>query len=704
MHYLCMIRESVLLLLFAFFLIGPAEAQSTFCTTSASPPVLRSEGLAERVGDVALSCVGAPNAQFTANFTFILSLPVTNRLSATNTLTGIVFTIDSGSGPLPTLVQPVLANQFSVAFDGVTVAFSPQGTAKINVAGVRVNASQVLPQTPITEYVSINAASFPLTTPQLVVGTTERGLFASNIDALVCAQNGSPLPADITFSNLLAANTSFASTRVTEGFGDAFGPQSAPDYFMADSGQRIIVTYGGFPSDAQLFVPDRVAGSDATTPTAGGDFELPASGGSYTPSPSGSLLLARVVGAASNGAGGTPIYSAGAIGSGTVTFDTVSQIPITNGTAYVVYEVVDANPSAIETVQFPTFLGLAPDGSRTPSTTTSSVLFAPQSKVAAVSPTEPLPRFDAITPLPDCTILGDCSFVQSSLNVDTTPLQFTESQGGVTGQLYFTVGNKGHGFMNWTASISYPGTPGWLTLDPASGVNASTVRAYASPGNLAPATYQATININAGAAGSAAIQVTFTVTPPAPKPTPTITSALNSASMLPGAGGARIADHHQRHFAQRQQRDRDFQRPARDDSDEHQHADRTGRPPRDIRRNRAVDRDRGWIRQPTLHSSGRELRTSHLPRGLAQSGWLRQFRHQRRRAQLHGIFDRHGTLGRRNHQRSDRHAQLKLAQLCRPRRGLARRATGELHGAIESSLRHSKPLRLRIVRRRDEHL
>ena len=521
------------LLLFAFLLTGPAEAQSTFCTTSAIPPVLRAEGLAERVGDVELFCTGAPNVQFTANFTFILSLPVTNRLSATNTLTGIVLTVDSGSGPQPTLVQPILANQFSVAFDGVSVVFSPRGTANINVAGIRVNASQVQVQTPITEYVSINAASFPITTPQSVVGTTERGLYASNVDTLVCAQNGSPLPASITFSNLLAANTSFASTRVTEGFGDAFGPKSASDYFMADSGQRIIVTYGGFPYDAQLFVPDRVAGSDATTPTAGGDFELPASGGAYTPSPSGSLLLARVVGAASNGAGGTPIYMPDVIGSGTVTFDTVSQIPITNGTAYVVYEVVDANPSSIETAQFPTFLGLAPDGSRNPSTTSTSVLFAPQSKVATVSATEPLPRFDAITPLPDCTILDDCSFVQSSLTVDTTPLQFTETQGGVTGQLYFTIGNNGHGLMNWTATISYPGTPGWLTLDPASGVNGTTVRAYATPGDLPPSTYQATININAGAAGSAAIGVTFTITPPAPKPTPTITSALNSASMLP---------------------------------------------------------------------------------------------------------------------------------------------------------------------------
>ncbi len=181
------------------------------------------------------------------------------------------------------MVQPILQNQFSVAFNGVTVAFSPQGTAKINVAGIRVNASQVAVQTPITEFVAINAASLPITTSPLVVGSTQRGLLTGSVDTLICAQNGSPLPTDITFTHLLARHTSFASTRVTEGFADAFGPKSAPDYFMADSGQRIIVRYAGFPNDARLFIPDVVAGSDATTPTAGGDFEFAASGGAYTP-------------------------------------------------------------------------------------------------------------------------------------------------------------------------------------------------------------------------------------------------------------------------------------------------------------------------------------------------------------------------------------------------------------------------------------
>jgi len=536
------------------FSSGLVFAQNPFCTTSAVPPIVRAEGFTERVGDIRMSCTGAPNATLTGNFTFILSATVTNRLSNGNTLTGIVFTVDSGSGPQPVLVQPLMVNPNSLVFDGVPVAFSPQGTANLAIAGIRVNATQVVVQTPITASIAINAAELPITTSPLVVGTPERGFYTGSTDTLICAQNGSRLPdADpntnpntngnpITFTSLLQAGTAFASTRITEGFASAFGPKSAPAYFNADSGQRIIVQYSGFPNDAQLFIPDVVAGSDAIQATAGGDFEVPASGGAYAPSAYGSLLLARVAGANSNGAGGSPVYTPGPPGSGTVTFDTVTQIPIVNGTAIAVYEVVDANSSAVETAQFPTFLGLLPDGSRMPSQTSESVFFAPLSTIAGASATEPIPRFTAIAPLPDCTIIGDCAFVQGILSVGTTPLQFTEPSGGVTGQLYFTIQNTGGGMMGWTAAVNYLSGSGWLALDSAQGVNNTSVRVYANPANLAPATYQASIVVNAGAAGTASVPVTFVVTPAAttvtvPVPTakagPAVTNVLNAASFAP---------------------------------------------------------------------------------------------------------------------------------------------------------------------------
>src|SRR5205823_12968430 len=106
-------------------------------------------------------------------------------------------------------------------------------------------------------------------------------------------------------------------------------------------------------SDERLFVPDVVAGSDAVQPTAGGDLGLPVAGGSYAPSSSGSLLLARVAGAAVNGAGGSSVYLPHALGSGTDRFNSVSELFISGGPAYVDQQVVDSTASRHAPAQFP---------------------------------------------------------------------------------------------------------------------------------------------------------------------------------------------------------------------------------------------------------------------------------------------------------------------------------------------------------------
>jgi uncharacterized protein (TIGR03437 family) len=506
------------------------SAQSGSCVTSAVPPVVRVEGLAERIGDILITCNASPNATLTANFTVAVNTNISNRISAGNLLTGIVFTIDSGSGPQPVLVQPVLLSANTLALNGLAVGFSPQGVSSLRIADIRVNANGIQVNNAIIASIGINGAGLALTMSQLVVGRPQRGLYAAFSSRLVCAQNGSPLPATVDFTDLLQANTSFASTRVTEGFADAFGPKSAVANFNADSGQRTIVRYSGLTSDSRLFVPDVIAGSTAVQPTAGGEFELPASGGMYAPSANGSLLLARVAGANANGAGGAPVYQPGPIGSGTVTFNSVSELPVVNGSAYVVYEVVDANPNVIESAQFPTFLGLVPNGNRPAAETSESVFFAPLSTVANASPTEPLPRFASIDPQPDCYIIGDCATYLPALSLDKTSLQFTAPANSGTQQDYFVIHNVGGGAMQWHISIAYGSGSGWLSIDPTQGTNDTPVRVYANTGVVGPGTYTATITVNGGTyAGTKTVSVTFTVTAAVP-PTPLISRVLNAAS------------------------------------------------------------------------------------------------------------------------------------------------------------------------------
>ncbi len=294
------------------------------------------------------------------------------------------------------------------------LTYSAQGVLAIRIADIRVNANQIGQGGQIVATLGSNG-SILITQSALVVGVPRTSLYVGYSADLICAQYGSPLPANtIGFASLILGGTSFTSTRITEGFSGAFSPHSAAANLNADTGTRFIVRYSGFPQAAQLFVPNVVAGSDAVQPTAGGDFGLAASGGAYAPSTGGSLLLALVSGADSTGAGGSLAYTPGAIGSGTVSFDAVTQLQIVGGAAYAVYEVVDSNQFAMESAQFPTFLGLAPNAVQTAVATGESVTYAPVSTIFTASTNAPIPRFVAVQPLNDCGIVGDCGAVLSS--------------------------------------------------------------------------------------------------------------------------------------------------------------------------------------------------------------------------------------------------------------------------------------------------
>src|SRR5437588_5095589 len=96
----------VLVLLFVFFAVPSYSQSPLVCTVSATPPTVRIEGLAEKMGDVVLGCSGGtPGLVVTGNLSISLTVPITNRLTS-GTAGDIVVTVDTGSGPLPT---PVLA-------------------------------------------------------------------------------------------------------------------------------------------------------------------------------------------------------------------------------------------------------------------------------------------------------------------------------------------------------------------------------------------------------------------------------------------------------------------------------------------------------------------------------------------------------------------------------------------------------------------
>ncbi|HME05883.1 MAG TPA: IPT/TIG domain-containing protein [Bryobacteraceae bacterium] len=473
-----------------------------------------------------MSCSGGnPGATVTGNLTVFANAPVTNRVTGTM-LSGVTLAYDNGSGPQPT-VPATLASSSSIAFNNASFTLSAAGSVTLRLSDLRVNVTAQ--STPLTVFMGFNPGNVLLmSSAQFVVAYPRPGLYLGSSGKLICSVSGSPAPDNTgSFTSFLSAGTAFSTTRLTEGFGDAFQPANSYANLGADNGHRFLIGYSSFPQVAHLYVPDLVAGSDAQQPTAGGDFGPPASGGTYAP---GSLLLSRVKNATATGAGGmvTPAPAAA------VTFDSVSEVPLDNtGSGYAVYEVVDANNSVQESLQFPTFLVLPRGSVDAPIETAETVSFAAVSTVGTTTSTDPIPRFLAVTPQPDCTIVGDChAKYNPSLYVDTTPIQYTAQAGAGNQAQYFIVNNRGGGVLEWTATISYTNGTGWLKLYPDSGINNGTIRVDAFPANLTPGVYQAVITINAGPiAGQQTVPITLTVNP---VPAPAITSVVNAASFAAG--------------------------------------------------------------------------------------------------------------------------------------------------------------------------
>jgi len=522
-----------LLLPAAFFsVVCTSPAQTPFsghCSVTSVPVQVRAEGVAERLGDILIQCSGAnPGMVLTANLTVYLPVNVTNRVDTNNLTRDAVVAVDYGSGFVPTGVGGQVTNQM-IAFNGINVTAPASGTVNLRISNIRANVNQLglfAPQ-PVTASL---ASTLPVNQAQLVVGYPQVSLQATLYSTgITCA--GSPVPQNIDLPSLFAARTAFASTRVTEGFASAFEARVAG----ADSGTRFVVKYSGFPAGTHLYIPDMVAGSDALVPTAGGDLGFPQAVGRYVPG-SGSLLLVRVAGADSTGAGGIPVYPPP--GSGPVALSSVSEVALANGSGYAVYEVADANPAVQETAQFPTFIALSKVTA--PAIAQEAISLAPVSSAPAASTTAAVPRFAAVAPPSDCNALGDCDAGYfPKLIVDATPILLTATGSTMTtAPGYIPIHNGGGGLMAWSVTISYQQGSGWLTVDYASGVNNGSVRVWSQSQNLPAGTYHATITIDAGAAGSQSIPISLRVEAPPPPPPPpppvvpvvTVTKVVNAAT------------------------------------------------------------------------------------------------------------------------------------------------------------------------------
>lgn len=515
------------------FLTYSLSAQTAFlCSTSSTNQVVRAEGLAEPIGSILLNCSGGtPGQSITANLSVTFPTAITNRITSAGT-PDTSFTVDIGTGPVPAGTPATLPLPNVLQINGIAVTVPASRTLVFRLTNVRLAIAPL--SFPVVA--SISSTALSLNNAMATVATPMPALLANGTQTgITCT--GSPLPVTLDLPSLFAAATRFSSLRVTEGFGNAFIPKDA----TSDTGTRIVVNYSNFPAGARVFLPDYVAGNSATLPTAAGDLGGAATptGGTYTPTLTGTLLLARVIGHDANGAGGAPIGIAAAFTAPTA-LKSVSEVSLLAGAGVAVYEVIDANPSVQESAQFPTFIGLTTTANQPVVTASAAITIGPVSTVGAATTADPIPRFRRTLPASDCKFLGDCTSNYFPLLSVSAPaaITFRSPFNGLQDTEYININNAGGGTLTYSATVTYQNGNGFVFIDPttAQGVANATIRLILNAAGLTPGTYTAQLLISAGAAGSRTIPITITVDPfvAPPVPTVTVTSVTNAATLAAG--------------------------------------------------------------------------------------------------------------------------------------------------------------------------
>lgn len=507
---------------------------SLLCTTTAVPLMMHAEEITEPMGELRIDCTGGPpSAAIVENVTIQTNLEITNRIDA-QSVSDALFTADSGSGFVAVDKAGVLKSAHTVVWNGVHLTMSPQGTVALRFSNIRVNATEASPSPGgnVLASLVVSGTIIEVNQASLLLGTTYSSLYSNQSSVLVCTQTGAKVPDGLSFSSFLAGHAAFASTRLTEGFASVLAPKGDGQNYMADSGHRVLVRYTGLSPAATLYVPVAVAGSDAVIPTSAGDFGLDPSGGKYQSSTGGgSLLLSLVHGADANGAGGHPLFIPPTPPAAPVVLDTLAEIPVAaDGSASIVYEVMDSSDTTMEVAQFPTFLSVPPSGSGITYISTEQVMPAPVSSVATASTTAPVPRFVQTLAPNDCPVVGDCDAIYfPHLAVSATSLDFTVTAGSTATQTLKII-NTGQGAMDWSSTIVYDNGSGsgWLKMSPANWTSGVTANVTVDATNLQPSTVNATILIDAGQIGGT-VPVTINVTVE-PSPGPSIRSITSSAN------------------------------------------------------------------------------------------------------------------------------------------------------------------------------
>lgn len=400
------------LLLMLLLIALAAQAQPISCVAQAGQPSVRPLSRTELVSDVVITCIGgAAGPPATFNFQIELNVPITSRVLQTFTDASEALMLIDDPAPGSQLVQPVGvttpgASVFQarrlgnlLRFENVSFSLPGSGQRTIRIVNVRADVTSLTPQNPVTMNISVGGTtSLPiLNSVGLFVASVggssdfavrnpdDTATFSGTFDG--CAGNkinvnaNTPRDFNIKFIEGFASDFKKRNIATSPNSPTAVADQNLPGtlYFtesgfvntfftnlnslnqagLASQGTRLMATFTNIPPGVNIYVTTtQVQQGTSTTPIA-----------------------ARLI---QTDATGTGAFSAAPAGAGSY-----SQRPVVGGTAVAVWEILDADITALESISFGVLISV-PAGS----TGTGLLNVAGQrAPVSAVSSTSPYPGF-----------------------------------------------------------------------------------------------------------------------------------------------------------------------------------------------------------------------------------------------------------------------------------------------------------------------
>src|SRR5262245_8575482 len=109
------------------------QAPPLSCSVFGVPAQVRSEGLAERLGDIALQCSGGTSGTtVTTGLSLLLPANITNRVNPDSTAPDVQLTVNDIAGPLGQV------SSRSISFNGIGLVVPSSGTVNVRVRNLRV--------------------------------------------------------------------------------------------------------------------------------------------------------------------------------------------------------------------------------------------------------------------------------------------------------------------------------------------------------------------------------------------------------------------------------------------------------------------------------------------------------------------------------------------------------------------------------------